>query len=298
MRRSGAAIFAAFLAVMLGINVGYSQSQTYTMQPGESLSVACQSGLSGTVGAQTAALVCATLAPTLTPTVAATHTHTPTPSGHPAGWHPPTDHEHGAQPPAWVMASAHQPFTQTREGHTGYKGMTASQTGRPAVESYIITHILSAESARSHGDHDYQLWVRDSTGAVSYWAGILPFGQDPNVATSPIIERTVDTGERPIALAERSPTDGCETWYTRPGRLVFDLGWTVCDRYQKFDGTILGGTGKFRSADWVLLPDRFASHPGAAPTLAAEARVEFGVSRLSFVRTGHSNPGPNVVPLN
>jgi hypothetical protein len=304
MRHTIIALLSAVLAVSVGIGIGRAQTG-YTMQPGETLAVACASGLSGSIGAQAASLVCATLVPTATATstatatVAPTHTHTPTPPGHPLGWHPPADHEHGEQPPAWVYASQWQPFTQSRESHSGYKGMRATQRNNGAVESYLITHIVTSEAARSHGDHDYQLWVRDSTGAVSYWQGILPFGVNEAVPTSPIIERTTDTGERPIALAERSPTDGCETWYTRPGVLAFDLGWTICGRYQRFDGTIINGLGLYRSADWTLYPDRFGDRPGVvAPTLAAEARVEFGVTRLTFVRTGHDNPGPNVQPGN
>lgn len=48
------------------------------------------------------------------------------------GWHPPGSHdglnvhEHGAAPPDWVLTSGHAPFTQTREGHTGYKGVAAT----------------------------------------------------------------------------------------------------------------------------------------------------------------------------
>lgn len=303
MRHTITALLVAVLAIGAGIGIGQAQNGTYTMQAGETLAVQCASGLSGTIGQQAAQLVCATLVPTATATatVAPTHTphaHTPTPSGHPLGWHPPADHEHGEQPPAWVYASQWQPFTQARESHTGYKGMRASQTGNSAVESYLITHIVTSEAARSHGDHDYQLWVKDSAGNVSYWSGILPFGQSANVPTSPIFESTVDNGQRPIALGERSPTDGCETWYTRPGVLVFDLGWTICNRYEKFDGTRLNGLQLWRSADWTVYPERFANRPGAAPTLARECRVEYGVCRLSFLRTGHENPGPNVVPGN
>lgn len=294
MRNLAPALLAIILTVMLGANAVQSQGSPLVMQPGSALAVQCASGLSGTIGATAANLVCATLVPSATATTTATATATP--SDHPAGWHPPTDHEHGASPPAWVLASANQPFSQTREGHTSYKGMRATQTNRPQVESYIVTHIVSTTFARSHGDHDYQLWVRDSTGAVSYWAGMLDFAQSASNPTSPIPERTSDTGERPIALSVGDA--GCETWYTRPGRLAFDLGWTICGRYQTFAGVTLNGLGLHRSADWILYPDRFASRPGAAPTLAAEARVEFGVSRISFVRTGHANPGPNVVPIN
>lgn len=311
MLRSALSLAAAALIIVVGlmaggISRGLAAPTAYTMQPGETLHIVCTSGLTGVVGQGTAELACATLAPatltmtaTTTPTVAATHTHTPGPVTDPPGWHAPTTHEHGESPQQWVLDSPQQPFTQTRESHTGYKGMRATAVDNAAVQSYIITHILTAESARSHGDHDYQLWVRDSTGAVSYWEGVLPFGQDANVPSSPIFKSKADNGQRPIALAERNATDGCETWYSRPGRLVFDLGWTVCDRYQKFDGTILNGEGKFRSADWFIYPERL-TRPGGhvEPTLARECRVQYGSCRIGFIRTGHDNPGPQVVPIN
>ena len=155
----------------------------------------------------------ATVEPTATATApAATATeHHPTPTaGVSLGWHSPgshnglNNHEHGDAPPAWVLASAWQPFTQTRESHTGYKGVYDSSPG--GAESYLIGHILSTEAARSHGDHDYQFWLRDpQSGQVFYWEGVMCFAQP---CTSPTPERTSDTGERPIVLGERNASDG------------------------------------------------------------------------------------------
>jgi hypothetical protein len=233
--------------------------------------------------------------PTSTPIETATTTATmampmPTETGTPApgGWHAPTTHEHGDSPPAWVLASSHQPFTQTRESHAGYKGVY--QTMGNGVESYLITHILTTNAARSHGDHDYQLWVLDPQGGVSYWGGQLDFGTDR--------VRTVDDGQRPIMLAERNATDGCEVWYSRPGAAVVDVGWTICNRYQKFDGTILGGVGAKRTMEWAILPDRFGTYPGAAPTLAQYCVVEFGVCRFRFVIYNRDYNSPGLTPIN
>jgi len=236
----------------------------------------------------------ATASSTATATVAPTATVTPT-VGLSLGWHAPGSHdglnvhEHGDAPPAWVLASANQPFTQVREFHTGYKGTYATDRDGKGVESYLITHILETVAARSHGDHDYQLWVKTpGTGAVSYWAGSLDFGAPPPL-------RITDTGERPIIL---SLNDGpCSTWYSRPGSNVFDMGWTICGRYQNFAGVTLGGNGSYRGMDWTLYTSRpqFAT---ADPGLAAFCTPAFGQCRLAFLVTGHQYPAAGVVPIN
>ncbi len=210
----------------------------------------------------------------------------PSPSPAPSGWHAPTTHEHGdGPPPAWVVNSGHAPFTQSRESHVGYKGVYA--TSPAGAESYLITHVLSTVAARSHGDHDYQLWLRaPSTGEVLYYAGVLDFGNPPPL-------RTADTGERPIILSVGD--GGCETWYGSDlGRLIFDLGWTICDRYQSFDGTVLGGVGAFRSVDWIVPCDRLP----AVTSLRQYCATEFGVSRLAFIVSSRDYTVPGLVPLN
>lgn len=245
----------------------------------------------------------ATPMPTATNTPPPTATNTATPiagqpgqpcpsSLHPStGWHPPVhaasgcyfQHEHGDAPPSWVAQS----FTQSRESHVGYKGVLKAMSN--GVESYIVTHVLSTVSARSHGDHDYELWVRDPSGGLSHWVGIMDFGSPPPL-------RTTDTGERPIILSVGD--GGCETWYSRPGNLVFDIGWTICGRYQNFAGATVGGNGTFRGTDWTIMKDRLATFPGAAPSLAQYAVTEFGVERFQFIDTGHAFPSTGVVPIN
>lgn len=257
----------------------------------------------------------ATLAPTPTPvpptaTVVPSSTPVPSPTPSPvppsvtptvaSGWHPAgahdglNVHEHGlVSPPAWVLASGHPPFTQTRESHVGYKAVLDTSPG--GVESYFIGHILSTEMARSHGDHDYQLWLRDpETGAVTYYAGMMDFAVDPNNHMSPIPESAVDDPSiRPVAQSVGDA--GCETWYTRPGSTVMDVGWTMCGRYQSFDGTVRGGTGTFRTVDWIIPCNRL---PAGSPLLD-NCRVEFGVNRLSFLVSSIENDPAGVVrPIN
>ena len=232
------------------------------------------------------------------PTATATPEPTATAGAPTLGWHAPSahdglnGHEHGDAPPRWVIDSPNQPFTQNRESHTGYKGEMAVSPG--GAESYLIAHILSTESARSHGDHDYQLWLRDpDTGAVFYQAGVLCFAQP---CDAPTREMTFDDGQRPIVLGERNASDGCETWYSDPAdpNVAIDLGWTICGRYQAFNGTVLGGEGSFRTIDWVI-PCAFIpqGHP-----LRDECRLEFGIMRLSWLANNQDYGHPAVEPIN
>lgn len=231
----------------------------------------------------------ATVVPSATSTSSATPVSSPVPpTGTPtvaAGWHPPTTHEHGDAPPAWVLASANPPFSQSRESHVGYKGALAVSPG--GVASYLIVHILSTVAARAHGDHDFEMWLLDpETREVFYVSGILDFGNPPPL-------RLRDTGERPIIL---SADDGpCETWYSRPGSPPApDIGWTVCGRYAAFSGEVRGGLGTFRGADWIIPCRRLpAGHP-----LADNCRDEFGVPRLSWLRASHDYRAPGIIAPN
>lgn len=273
LRRILTPILAAFLTIAVVANV-FAAQQTFPLAPGDSLRVSCLTTLTGTIGAQAADLTCATPVPTATMTA--------------TGWHPPTTHEHGDAPPQWVLDSPQQPFTQVREAHVGYKGILATTSN--GVQSYFVNHILSTVAARSHGDHDYQLWVRDRSGGVSYWQGAMDFGSPPPL-------RTTDTGERPIILSVND--DGCETWYSRPGAAVMDVGLTICGRYETFAGVVTNGNGTFRTSDWTILPDRFASSGGhVESTLARDCVVEFNICRFRFLVNSKQYPGSDVVPIN
>jgi hypothetical protein len=221
-------------------------------------------------------------------TTATAHLHPPSSvAPQVSGWHAPTDHEHGDMPPAWVLASGHAPFAQSRESHSGYKGASAAMAN--GVESYFIAHIVSTKSARSHGDHDYQLWIKDPSGGISYWQGTLDFGSPPPL-------RTNDTGERPIILSVGD--DGCETWYSRPGAAVVDVGWTICGRYEAFAGSATDDTGTFRTIDWIIPAERLGAFPGAATTLAQYCQIEYDTCRFSFIVNSKDYDAPGVRSIN
>lgn len=247
-------------------------------------------------------LTCAlppTPTPTATPVPTATATATPVPTATPvvSGWHAPGAHsglgvhEHGDAPPAWVLASAWQPFTQSRESHVGYKGAyaTTPAAGGGTIESYFIGHILSTAGARSHGDHDYQLWIREPNGAVSYWEGVLCFA-DPCTAPIPTHAKrssNPDPGFRPIILGVDATSlaqgfSECETWYGKAQ--AFDVGWTICGLIDRLDGPGQGD-GTFRTVDWIAFPDRLDGPQArfVSPTLASRCVVAYGVCRFTFL---------------
>lgn len=260
----------------------------------------------------TTATPTATGTATPTPTATASPTLTPTQALVVVPWHPPGTHldpithlpypvhEHGDAPPAWTAGQTCVPFSQSREGHVFYKGMTA--TSKLGVESYIIVHVATTAAARAHGDHDYMIFFKTPvTNVVSCLQGLLDFGSPP-----PLITATVDPGTRPIILSKNDGRDSlpthfpdCETWYDRPGALVFDLGWTICNRWTRLDGSPDGGNGAHRGADWHVYVDRFGEWPGMDPGLAAYAIDDgFGHKRLDFVRNDVSFPSDGVIGPN
>jgi hypothetical protein len=202
-----------------------------------------------------------------------------------------TGHEHGDAPPQWVTAWATAnnkplPFSQTRESHTGYKGVFVRHAS--GAESYFIGHILSNAMARSHGDHDYQLWLKTTDGKTFYWDGLLCFA-GPCAAQPPL--RTSDTGERPIILAQN---DGaCETWYGGAEGGVVDVEWVICGRISHFDTSKTSGVGTHRTIGWIFYPDRFPANVQAS--MLRDCRVEFGFCRLQFLVSGKEYPNQGVV---
>lgn len=264
--------------------------------------------ISDNYGATSGQVITPTVTPTPTVTIEPTVTPTPHMHGTPAPatgkcgepnnvWHSNkwancfTGHEHGDAPPQWVAQFAiaggsPAPFSQTRESHSGYKGAYAKHAS--GAESYLIAHILSNTMARSHGDHDYQLWLKTSDGQIFYWDGLLCFARP--CAAQPAL-RTFDTNERPIILSQN---DGpCETWYANN---LIDLEWIICGRINHFNASITSGIGTHRTVGWFFYPSRFPSP--AREAMQRDCRVEFGVCRLQFRFDGREYPREGIVNPN
>lgn len=201
----------------------------------------------------------------------------------PVAWHEPGvhddfgAHEHGDAPPDWVVQSRWKPFSQCREGHTGYKGVLSKAEENEGVESYVIPHILSTHGARSHGDHDYELWVRGVDGLVSHWGrsgrtntSVLDFGD------SPTQQRCNKSGFRPSQEQDRTADIDNEAWYQSTGgrqNLAIGIGYVMYGPNHQMDGTTTNGKtepvcppavlgdGSYRQIGWsvTVKPDVYGT---------------------------------------
>jgi hypothetical protein len=238
LRRTLAALTAAVLMAVLGLQVGYSQAKTYTMQPGESLAVSCASALTGTVGANTANLVCATLAPTQTPVAATATPAATTAPAHSPNWHAPSDHEHGDAPPSWVTAAGYTPsFDHPANTHSAFKGFILNDDG---AQIYMIGHMDFNPGGHPSRFHSFQFWMRDPSQGVTHLHGWLDFGTGSN--TGPTVRRNFcdNTDIRPIMSVNDyacTPDLRFETWYSAAGgyqglgSLFPDFGWSINPNY-------------------------------------------------------------------
>jgi len=244
-------IWALFFGTV--ITILFSQE---TLGPGESRSFTCPSGCVGTIGPNSALVAGATLSvtttrtPTLTPTSTPTVTPSPTAvSGHPNHWHPPTTHEHGDAPPSWVLSSTLQPTFDGPEAHVGHKGILHTPTAN-GVEAYCIVHIISTPPGRATQYHTYKCWMRDPTGAVSYYYGTINSG-DPLTTRKPR-----NQGELPtpfVGVIDQATYNqmgpACEIWYTFPTTSGPHLVWFICPPVYLYDPTDTSDPNT-----WTLLP--------------------------------------------
>src|SRR5262249_14373885 len=119
MHRSFSPLLACVLLILFGYGIGSVQVPTTVLAQTETLDAPCPGPHAATDSSQGGPPDCDTNSTAVdTPEL----TETPTAEAG-SGWHLPTTHEHGDAPPAWVLASPQQPFTQTRELHVGYKGI-------------------------------------------------------------------------------------------------------------------------------------------------------------------------------
>jgi hypothetical protein len=168
-------------------------------------------------------------------------TATPVPSGHdPNVWHGPAfGHEHGDQPPAWVMAS-NWPAMFTHPGntpnenvqkHSSFKGFRFQDDG---VDVYLVMHLDTNPNGQQGRFHSLQVWALDPSGAVSHWDGWHDFGSGNNTGPNLRGNGCESTSIRPIIAVNLT---GCgvvqfESWYGRGnGGWTWDCGFNVKAQY-------------------------------------------------------------------
>jgi hypothetical protein len=164
-------------------------------------------------------------------------------------WHPPEEHEHGDEPPAWVGPvgfDEHGGFHgntsafENTEKHNSMKGTAATFTSKTGQtqDTYVRTHFASNVGERGSRYHSYEFWLKDPTGAITHTQGWANTG-DPipppySTATGRTTRMEGDPGRRPHVLvvdydswvANRQ----CEQWYTTTSRQGWgpDIGSTIC----------------------------------------------------------------------
>ena len=233
----------------------------------------------------------ATVEPTATdvpPTATATATETPIPSEFFDQWHTPQAHdglnvhEHGHAPPQWVMDSPWPAsFPSGPEAHQGFKGFydpdgkdVDGDGAGDFGESYILGHIISSDAAHHVNCHSVKVWIKDTGDGVSYAEGINCFGGPDLVTQHP----RPDTGHI-FSLDD----GGCESWYGDADWIAFD-GWTICNRMADFEGNNLGGTGTFRTFEWIIYDFALDADEWiqVSPTLANDLGGPFSPPSIRF----------------
>jgi hypothetical protein len=100
---------------------------------------------------------------------------------------------------------------------------------RGTQQVYFRVHIASNVLERMARYHSYEVFMRDSSGAVSHWQGWFNSG-DP-VKDRFVYNGVNDPGRRPIVLTQDEttfPKVKNEHWYTRAtGSWNWDFAWTV-----------------------------------------------------------------------
>lgn len=104
-------------------------------------------------------------------------------------------HEHGDPAPQWADDWSQAQFGhpviyggdeatpgENDHKHEGYKGFTYTDTANDnsEINLHVRLHAQSNPHGRSGRWHSYEVYVRDETGAVSFWQGWLDFGVVPD----------------------------------------------------------------------------------------------------------------------
>jgi hypothetical protein len=263
-------VFATTVALVIGPALAApnaapaAQALNVPLAAGDTLHVECAGLLKGTFASNAYDFACEAVAATLTPTATTSPTNTPSPTSSPTGtsvptatagpanvgrcgesndvWHPPVigscfaQHEHGDAPPAWVATSGH-PAMFTHDGntpnenvlkHTSFKGYATRFNNQ---DVYVVMHLDTNPSGHSSRFHSVQVWIKDTSGAISHFDQWLEFGDGDN--TGPTVRRfgCEDTDSpRPVfavnARACNTPLR-FENWYARPAGFEGNAPWMV-----------------------------------------------------------------------
>lgn len=257
------ALALLFAALLLSPAVlAQSTDPTHVLQPGDALVVTCPNALLVTPasGGKSVRVSCPSLVPTVTSTpqgtttpVAPTATATPMADHSNMSWHAPgahggiAAHEHGDNTPQWLLDAGYvpafdHPANTANENalahkHSGFKGWAGTfglKDSDPAnnVDWYGIFHLDFNPGGHFNRFHSYQLWLRDSTGAVSHISGWLDFGVGNETGPQLIITCNTGSAIRPIMKVNQP---GCpplfETWYANDASPQLDIGITISPNF-------------------------------------------------------------------
>src|SRR5690606_16062557 len=111
--------------------------------------------------------------------------------------------------PAWVTAAGYDPMYTHDHGtsgenaaywkHTGFKGW-AGKFAADNQDWYWVVHLDVNPGGQGVRFHSYQLWIRDTTGAVSHMSGWMDFGTGTNTGSQKVVGCGTDSGIRPIIM--------------------------------------------------------------------------------------------------
>lgn len=240
------------------INVGeevVAHVAAVAMAAGETLTVSCTGGSLSAQQIDLATVLLSCVGATPVPPTAtvppATNTPAPATATTPPHsmadmhWHAPGAHgdrpfhEHGDAPPAWLTATGVNPSYDHVGGtpnenhayfkHTGFKGWAGTFSG---VQWYGVFHLDFNPGGHGNRFHSYQLWLRDSTGAISHMNGWLDFGQDNNTGPNLVVDCGTTSQVRPIISVNGI---GCpiifESWYANSSSPGPDFGFNINPNY-------------------------------------------------------------------
>jgi hypothetical protein len=126
--------------------------------------------------------------------------------------------------------------------HSSFKGYAARFNNQ---DVYVVMHLDTNPSGHASRFHSVQVWVRDTTGAVSHWDQWTEFGVDND--TGPQITRfgcdDTDNTRPTIAVNARACNTGLrfENWYPRPAGFNGNAPWMVDFGFNTSANYWLGG---------------------------------------------------------